>query len=392
MKSELYAIRQKLSQGSEIVLLTSQDAVTQDITKAEKLKSDDNLWLLDNSTEFKIDGNNVPLRIIIHCWLHRNSNAADYLADCQAKNMINISFLQRNDLIRWLTGESDSSQYLESSKDDNLQDDIKVESEANRMSENHDSTARFDQTPARNIASSNMQSKDPILVKILSNERTLLDHNSSLRGNKPIDFGYLIKDVELKLVQSIKSDIRTKHNSQRNGTSHNISKSNSLTRTPRKDPIILIPSAASSIFTTSNVKKFLQDSQYISPRDLQNAQTPDLVTIEKKLERISKPIRFIVVDNTRMFTKPEYWDRVVAVFTTGHTWQFNNYQWNTPQELFQHCKGYYFHFVGDSIPSHVQQWNVDKIELEKYKRFKDVEVARYFWNSLEKELVARGYQ
>lgn len=392
MKSELYAIRQKLSQGSEIVLLTSQDAVTQDITKAEKLKSDDNLWLLDNSTEFKIDGNNVPLRIIIHCWLHRNSNAADYLADCQAKNMINISFLQRNDLIRWLTGESDSSQYLESSKDDNLQDDIKVESEANRMSENHDSTARFDQTPARNIASSNMQSKDPILVKTLSNERTLLDHNSSLRGNKPIDFGYLIKDVELKLVQSIKSDIRTKHNSQRNGTSHNISKSNSLTRTPRKDPIILIPSAASSIFTTSNVKKFLQDSQYISPRDLQNAQTPDLVTIEKKLERISKPIRFIVVDNTRMFTKPEYWDRVVAVFTTGHTWQFNNYQWNTPQELFQHCKGYYFHFVGDSIPSHVQQWNVDKIELEKYKRFKDVEVARYFWNSLEKELVARGYQ
>ena len=92
-----------------------------------------------------------------------------------------------------------------------------------------------------------------------------------------------------------------------------------------------------------------------------------------------------------MFTKPEYWDRVVAVFITGHTWQFNSYQWNTPQELFQHCKGYYFYFNGDVIPQHVQQWNVERVELDRNRRFKDVEIVRYFWNNLEQELLNRGY-
>ena len=160
---------------------------------------------------------------------------------------------------------------------------------------------------------------------------------------------------------------------------------------PRKDPIILIPSAASSILTVANIKQFLLESKYVNPRNLPSVPN-GLVNIEKNFERISRPIRFIIVDNIRMFTKPEYWDRVVAIFTTGHTWQFNNYQWNSPQELFQRCKGYYFHFAGDSVPQHVQQWNVEKVELDKNKRFKDVEVVRYFWHSLEKELISRGYR
>ena len=51
-----------------------------------------------------------------------------------------------------------------------------------------------------------------------------------------------------------------------------------------------------------------------------------------------------------------------------------------------------FPFRGDSVPQHVQQWNVEKVELDKNKRFKDVEVVRYFWHSLEKELISRGYR
>ncbi|EDO18695.1 hypothetical protein Kpol_1055p51 [Vanderwaltozyma polyspora DSM 70294] len=316
----------------------------------------------------------IPLKVIAHCWLHKDSNAADYLADCQAKHLPNISFTQRNDLINWLSGTSETSSYISGDKS--------KESEVKEITKESDSA---------NVTERELAKTDPILAKALSNERVLVDHNSSLRGSKAIDFGYLIKDAELKLVQSIKSSLRSNRNksSSQNGISKN-DRNLQRNSTQRKDPIILIPSAASSIFTLSNIKQFLQDSNYINPRELPVA-SQDLITIEKKFDRISRPIRFMVVNNTRMFTKPEYWDRVVAIFTTGHAWQFNNYQWNTPQELFQHCKGYYFHFSGDSIPQTVQQWNVQKVEIDKNKRFKDVEVVRFFWYNLEKELLARGF-
>lgn len=399
--SLLVQVRELLKAGNKYALIAEDGSETEDIVKAQTVsftkqnqnKDDGPLnFQLDETTEFEIDGTGIPLRVVIHCWLHKDSSAADYLADCQNKQLSNVSFLQRTDLLNWLSGATEVSQYVK------LSNSVK-EGEDN-ISANDDKTPKEIETKVSNAQSegnkttgetSNVNSElDPVVADASSHERVLLDHNSSLRGSKVINFGYLIKDAELKLVQSIKSSLRSKKSAP-NGTSHGrVSKNHTSKTAPRKDPIILIPSAASSLFTIANIKQFLQDSQYINPRDLSASQT-DLVTVEKKFDRLARPVRFMIVNNTRMFTKPEYWDRVVAVVTMGHTWQFNNYQWNTPQELFQHCKGYYFHFTGDAVPQHVQQWNVQKIELDKSKRFKDVEVARFFWNSLEKELIARGF-
>ncbi|QLQ82452.1 hypothetical protein HG537_0H02140 [Torulaspora globosa] len=375
MSSLLSKVRELLKTDQKYVLLEENDVETDNIAKAQIIRFGDEKLSLDEPSDFEIDGKQVPLRVIIHCWLHRDSTAADYLADCQEKQTMNVSFLQRNDLINWLSGKVETSQYINGSR---------VADETNRESEklangNEQSTE---------VSIENGKNEDQALVAALSQERPLLDHNSSLHGNRLVNVGYLIKDAELKLVQSLKASIRSKKSP--NGISHGRVIKTSNGSGPRKEPIILIPSAASSIFTMANIQQFLRDSQYINPRDLP-APHLDFLTVEKKLDRLSKPIKFIVVNNTRMFTKPEYWDRVVAVITMGHTWQFNHYQWNTPQELFQHCKGYFFHFAGDTVPQHVQQWNVQQVELDKSKRFKDIEVARFFWNSLEKELTARGF-
>lgn len=383
MASLLARVKELLKTNQSLTLLEENGTETDNIAKAQTVSFGDEKLALDELSDFEIDGKQVPLKVIIHCWLHRDSTAADYLADCQEKQTTNVSFLQRNDLINWLSGKLETSQYI------NL---------GHSADTNDSSEATIDQKPLTNgnkesgieVPVQNGNEEDVALTEALNQERPLLDHNSSLRGNKLVNVGYLIKDAELKLVQSLKASIRSKK--PQNGSSHGrVAKVSANGRSgPRKEPIILIPSAASSVFTMANIKQFLQDSQYINPRDLP-ASHSDFLTVEKKLDRLSRPIKFIVVNNTRMFTKPEYWDRVVAVVTMGHTWQFNNYQWNTPQELFQHCKGYYFHFTGDSVPQHVQQWNVQQVELDKSKRFKDVEVARFFWNNLEKELTARGF-
>ncbi|AGO12447.1 AaceriAER095Wp [[Ashbya] aceris (nom. inval.)] len=353
---KLSQLRDILKNNSELQLLTEDEKVTDDISVAKNLKIASETMSLDELTDFKLEDSQVPLRVVVHCWLHRDSNAADYLADCQTKNLTNVSFLQRNDLIQWLSGKTQVSQYVGTQGDEVLDEGAAIGDMGHQ--------------------------EDEILKEILTRERYLADHNSSLRGSKPRNFGYLIKDVELKVVNQLKSNRRSK-------PAAGVSKSSS-SRSPINDPIILIPSAASSIFTIANIKQFLEDSQYINPRELPTV-TNDLTTVVKKLDRISRPVKFVIVNNTRLFTKPEYWNRVVAIFTTGHEWQFKNYQWSNPTDLFQRCKGYYFHFAGDVIPKTVNQWNVQKLELEKNKRIKDLEVLRIFWTMMEKELLARGF-
>ncbi|SCU77543.1 LAMI_0A01508g1_1 [Lachancea mirantina] len=360
-------VRAWLVQGKDLSLFDGSGEPTDDIVQAKQvvLGPDEKLDL-DNASGYVIDGEDIPLRIVLHCWQNRGSSAADYVSDCERKQLRNVSFLQRTDLIRWLSGESESSSYIE-------------EEASNRKN----ATAELNDEPA-SVESGVVT--DPLLTVALANEQTVLDHNCSLRGSKSTNFNYLIREAELKLVHSLKSSRR----SGKGGESKGISKEPGLRKLPKKDPIILIPSAASSIFTVDNIKQFLEDSVFIPSR----AAAPtnkDVTTVTKQLDRFAKPIKFLIVNNTRLFTKPEYWDRVIAVFTTGHAWQFNSYQWSEPSELFQRCKGYYFYFSGDVVPKHVEQWNVQKIELDKNKRFRDVEVLRLFWNSIEKELVARGY-
>lgn len=367
MTSNLEQIRQHLKKDEKFSLLDENNFEIDDLSNAKFAKFNDTTFFpLDDVTEFKAEDKNVTIRIILHCWMNKDSSAAEYLEDCKSRTLLNLPFSIRNELLNWLSGKTDSySNNSNSAPESNLVSNTNVENGTTSKKDNQSNTE-------------------------LEHERILLDHNTELRGSKPINFGYLIKDSELKLAQSIKSSLKLKkgHNAAGNGVSkHHKSSSH---REPMKDPIILIPSAASSLFTLSNIKQFLLEEKYISPKDLPNSQS-DLITIVKKLDKLSNPVKLLIVNNTRMFTKPEYWDRVVAVFTTGHKWQFNNYQWNTPQELFQHCRGFYFYWNGENVPQHVQQWNVNKVSLDKNTRYRDIEVARNFWYNLEKELISRGY-
>lgn len=426
MSDVLKQLKEQLVQGFHIQLQDASGFAVDDILSAESVgfldkdnKQVDSLkFNMAEDTKFTMDGKPLQLRTIIHCYLNRDMSVAEYLSDCQSKKLTNISFLQRNDLIKWLNNEVETSQYIVDDAADlkgkqleksteQIENDLSTSIEKGETPSAKAGINTVDGTSITTttdkdkikLSSKSLTKDDPILAKTLHDERYLVDHNSSLRGSKPVNFGYLIKDVELKLVQSIKASLRNKDSSKGrvskqingtngNGISHDQRKSNSI---QRKDPIILIPSATSSILTMSNIKQFLQDSNYINPRELSISMGTDLITIEKKFNKINRPIKFIVVNNTRMFTKPEYWDRVVAVFTTGHEWQFNNYQWSKPQDLFKRCKGYYFHFNTDEVPKNVKQWNVEPIPVDKNVRFRDLEIVRSFWLSLESELISRGF-
>jgi parafibromin len=107
----------------------------------------------------------------------------------------------------------------------------------------------------------------------------------------------------------------------------------------------------------SNIKSFLESGIYIPPESSTStsSSSASILHISRLLPSIDTtlPIRFIIVDTPEQF-KPEYWSRVVAVFTTGQVWQFKSYKWQTPQELFKNTLGVYLGWRGDLLPDSVK--------------------------------------
>ena len=93
----------------------------------------------------------------------------------------------------------------------------------------------------------------------------------------------------------------------------------------------------------SNVKSFLESGTFIPPSALDSSSnaSSNLLQMTRLLPSIDPrtPFRFILVDGTAMF-KPNYWSRVVGVFTTGQSWQFKGYKYANPIELFSHYHGF----------------------------------------------------
>lgn len=111
-------------------------------------------------------------------------------------------------------------------------------------------------------------------------------------------------------------------------------------------------------------------------------------------------MRFILVEGSEQF-KLEYWNRIVAVFTTGQTWQFKNYKWSNPNELFKHTMGVYVGWRGDQPPETIRGWGprvlsayVDRWrgEGDVASRFRDKEVVEQIWHTIEMNMRSKGWR
>lgn len=263
--------------------------------------------------------------------------------------------------------------------------------------------------------------EDPLLKSIAEHEVELIDHDRALRGTlKSNDFSNLIRECEYKIIRPLKASASGKKPSSSSGTNSTSSSSalkasrkptsstskgskgvSASTETSlatilhKKDPIIILSPSAIAMLTMQNVKSFLQDGKFIDPQEaiLQNTENANIIHIVRQSKRFNKKIKFVVVSNVeKFFVKPQYWDRVVAVFTTGQEWQFKNYQVNQPNLLFQKVKGFYVNYSGDIVPQNVQNWNVQVISLERNQRFKDRQISEYLWESIERFMLSKGYK
>lgn len=265
---------------------------------------------------------------------------------------------------------------------------------------------------------------DPFVDNVYKNERSLLNHNTVLHGSKAIDFSLIAKDCHEQIINVVKTahsissrpSQQGRHNGHSSGTQGNFQSRNSgpksikdyqgalinkhhnngrssLSTVPSssrgREPIIILSPSTSALINMGNVKAFLENGEFIP--QMSGLGSPNLLHITRKSPRFPNSIRFTVVDSVERFTKPEYWDRVVAVFVTGQAWQFKNYRWSNPNELFQKVAGFYVGYQDEKVPESLGTWNVNVTKLMRNERFKDREAVEYIWNNIERWMVSKGW-
>ena len=157
--------------------------------------------------------------------------------------------------------------------------------------------------------------------------------------------------------------------------------------------IIVVPSAATSTLTLLNAAEFLVSGRYVSNAEKRAAGTRrDAATnIIEHVRSDGSKGKFRIVDNPTKLDSRE-WDKVVAVFAVGPTWQFKNWKISEPVDLFHRVLGVHLQFDDEQTPASIKSWNVRVLKLSKTKRHLDQPVALDFWRNLDDFLARRKVQ
>ncbi|KAK0886021.1 accessory factor associated with RNA polymerase II [Friedmanniomyces endolithicus] len=346
----------------------------------------------------------LDLRSVFFCWQNKDQNAGTYIAAAQALNeelrqagkdetVINLVFAEKLDLNQWLAGDiaEEESEFIRS-LDANKAARADAKDAAATAKGGEDVEMR-DADLADGAAAKREQER---LKEIYAAERKMGDRNTMLRGAKIQDFSDVRKKYSVLFFGKSRGGAGGGQQQQLAPTLI----SNPALRPPvkaaqpgrRPEPIILLSPSASSLLRMPNIKSFLEEGIYTPP---ESGTSSNILHLTRTLPALSpiKPLRFILVDDPASF-RPDYWDRLVAVFTTGQTWQFKNYKWQVPAELFGHALGIYVGWKGELVPETVKGWGrgVMVAQIDKGGvRWRDREVVEDVWRGIEGRMKEMGW-
>lgn len=376
-------LKSAITSNKETKLVNAEGGVVEDIGAAEFVQiGDSEKFKLGEESQFK-GSKMYDVKSVYFCWMNRDAAVTEYIEQCENNKVDVISFVEKTDLISYLKGETDTSNYVIKPNSD--------EKDGKKRGTRDDEKVDYKESKRLKIES------DPLLKEISKHEIELVDHDKALRGTqKANDFSNLIRECEYKIVRPLKSASKKPSTTSKDARKKEVAGNDSsslATILKKKDPIIILSPSAISMLTMNNVKLFLQDGKFVDPQDIKEGANLNMVQVIRQSKKFGKKIKFVVVSNVeKFFVKPEYWDRVVAVFTTGQEWQFKNYKINQPNLLFQKVKGFYVNYSGDVIPNNIKNWNVQVISLDRNQRFKDRQVSEFLWESIERFMMSRGYK
>ncbi|KAJ6233186.1 cdc73 domain protein [Anaeramoeba flamelloides] len=160
---------------------------------------------------------------------------------------------------------------------------------------------------------------------------------------------------------------------------------------PNKIPIIIVPSAVTSVLTLWNVKEFLEDGVFIPYQEIKKKKSKkerNLIVIRKIG---NKQIKYEIVDNPKFIAR-EDWKRVVSIFAHGQKWQFRGWPISDPVEIFNNYCSFHFIHGQEQIHPNLKNMNVKVVVISKFKRYLDKQIVLEIWKELDDFIAAKKPQ
>jgi len=318
------------------------------------------------------------LATVLFLLQNQNLDHSIYFQECLAVNIQAISIIDKRGILDYLTGQTNKLDGLDSKDEESATNEKEKRSASEIESEDKD---------AKKLKVDDNDADIEIVKQINSRERTLQNRKSILqcRGTKSFESAH-----------KIATDVFLSNNKQKNKDGTINQKTPQLYKSLSKPhdhgtPIIIVPSAPSSLINMYNVQKFLQDKQYMEPQECrrQGVKKEPRIVITREKSDGKGELKYYVVDSADKFRDQE-WEKVVAVFTCGAAWQFKGWKWQNPTELFSKVRGFYLQYQDDILKEPVKEWNVKVLKVEKNKRHHDIQTVLEFWNELDRYMSVRG--
>lgn len=196
-RDPLTSLRRSIASNNPPIPTTSPDSASSE-NKTDNLGVATHLYFtnpephtfsLDTPTRFISSDNPVDLRSIYFAWQQKDVNIPVYIASAQklsdelgstdssGSKVQNLVFAERLDLITWLEGASDESEYIKA-----LESDSSATKSAQLAS---GALGGVSTVPSGAAGARSGKQIDPRLQEIYNLERKMGDRNSILRGIKP---------------------------------------------------------------------------------------------------------------------------------------------------------------------------------------------------------------
>ncbi|MCO5566076.1 hypothetical protein L7F22_019752 [Adiantum nelumboides] len=237
-------------------------------------------------------------------------------------------------------------------------------------------------------------------------EIVLQNRNDAMHGAHPWTKTADFSSFRMALAPTIEAARKAAARKQSGAPVRGTTQTGSATAPARKqraqDPIIMLSNSPTALINMFNVKKLLEEGIFVDPvqaRTAANGVTEPIVAISHRNPATSNQPssqtssastrggRFLVVDNVDSLQKlaggQDVWQRVVVVFTTGQTWQFKNYYWSEPRELFKNVTGVYARWNNEPKNANVRDWPITELVIDRSKRHTDRQVISHFWRAVD---------
>ncbi|KAJ3412807.1 hypothetical protein HDV05_000213 [Chytridiales sp. JEL 0842] len=327
-----------------------------------------------------------------------------------------VSLIDRRDLLEYLTGASEGSVWVKgpapgAAKGKDVGGAMQVDESGKRPA---DDSIESEDAKRLRIA----MEEDFVKIKpILANERTLVNVDNVFSVNITKTFTVALK-YSSEILRPAKSSSTSRPSATNPSSSSKkpislpskpsssskskpTSSSSSSNSKPRI-PIIIVPAALQSTITLHNALSFLRDCKFIPTEDYikKGDAKPSTLMLERKAIAAPStsssasaggaagvgagggPKLFQLMDSVDKL-RSEDWERVVAVFATGQEWQFKNWKYGAPVNIFNKVKGYCLKFSEDPTNEKIKAWNVTILQIHKTRRHLDTPAVNQFWDSLD---------